>query len=741
MPLISELKRRRVFTVFAAYLVFGWLLTEVLTAILPTLGAPAWTSRAVILAFALGFVPTIVLSWIYQLTPDGIRRDSQLSGKGDLRVDTRTFDFVAISAVLFLTAAVATLVAQSDVGGNDNDADAISAASVAVLPFVNMSNDKDNEYFSDGLTETLLHMLAQTPGLQVAARTSSFAFKGQNLDVRDIAQTLRVAHILEGSVQRVGDKVRITAQLIRAADGFHVWSSNYDRTIDDIFAIQDEIAAKVGSELSASLLGDNASAPTGGAGTEDFGAYELYMQAIGERATYSYRGLLASESLLKGALAVDPSYLDAKTELASNYLHQYETGLIDADEALTKTLAMTAQVLAERPDNPEALAIRIYIEARTAARQGDPSAVTNAIASLDTLVAHNPSLYQIRALLGHFLQGTGQIDRALTLQLDGLHRDPLNPQILFSLGSLYSGLGQLDKARESLQQSLKIEQRQPNAYVQLAEVSLQSGNGADFVRHSLTAISIDPQDHEIPGFVAMFLYRMGLIEEGDDFRDQVFAIAPTSEIAYHIELTRAIAVGDEVASVASARRAIEDDIEDRKFAYRAAVQHLLRVAVRNNTVAEELAWLDDISPGMLDVDGEALPIKFRSAQIIALEAWYTTLPKDELERRIEKVQGIFAPFGGDRPAGSGVRFMLLALQGRNDEAIDLALDTILPKSVLSNLTWQDSAGMPQYTEIGEDPRFADGLARWQSEYDVQREQVSQFLAELSSGNDADAIDP
>ncbi len=246
MPLITELRRRNVFRVAAAYLVVGWLLTEVLTTLLPTLGAPNWAARAVILTFAFGFIPAVVLSWVFELTPDGIKREHEIDRSDSVTGKTgRKLDYVTIVGVILVVVFFGFFSARTAV--DEPPVVTASNASVAVLPFVNMSDDKDNEYFSDGLTETLLHMLAQVPDLKVAARTSSFAFKDQNRSIQDIAQALGVAHVLEGSVQRVGDRVRITAQLIRAADGFHVWSSSYDRTLDDIFGIQDEIAEKVGN--------------------------------------------------------------------------------------------------------------------------------------------------------------------------------------------------------------------------------------------------------------------------------------------------------------------------------------------------------------------------------------------------------------------------------------------------------------------------------------------------------------
>ena len=436
MSLIAELRRRNVFRVAAAYVVVGWLLTEVLTAILPELGAPEWTSRAVKLVFAFGFIPAIVLSWIYEITPEGIKREHEvIRDESKTSRTAKKLDYVTIAAVVIGIILFAAFSArQSD--------DAVVAgvianeASVAVLPFVNMSNDSDNEYFSDGLTETLLHMLARVPGLKVAARTSSFAFKGQDKTIGEIARALGVAHVLEGSVQRVGDRVRITAQLIRADDGFHVWSENYDRTLDDIFGIQDEIAEKVGGALSVSLLGTPAKADITGVATSDPDAYDLYLQAINERDTYSFGGLKAAEGLLKGALTVDAEFLDAKTELANNYLHQIETGLMDGDVGYPLIMA-TTELLAADPDNVMARGIKVFTEAAiTTQAIGDPQQLFDAIDELSALVNEDPDLLQLRIFLMRLYQGTQQTDQALPLMLAARALDPFNARIHYELGTI-----------------------------------------------------------------------------------------------------------------------------------------------------------------------------------------------------------------------------------------------------------------------------------------------------------------
>ncbi len=735
MSLFAELQRRNVVRVAAAYLVVGWLLTEVLTTILPTLGAPDWAAKAVILSFAFGFIPAIVLSWVYELTPDGIRKETDIDrGDGDLRVAVGPLDYVSIAGVIVAIVVIAFFSASESPDDSETAVATVSAESVAVLPFVNMSSDEDNEYFSDGLTETLLHMLAQIPGLKVAARTSSFAFKGKNMDIREIADALQVAHVLEGSVQRAGNRVRITAQLIRASDGYHVWSESFDSKSDDIFGIQDEIALKVGRALSASLLGSGDETAVAGIGTDNPDAYDLYLQALKQRATFSYGGLEAAERLLKGALTIDPNFLDAKTELASNYLHQLETGLLNRDDAFAAVLAITDQVLAVSPDDVGARAIQVFVRSVPGTTASSSETVLDAVDQLEALVAENPREYEVRLLLSKTLQGMQQPQKALQLQLDALELDPYNARIRYEIGSLHMHLDQLEEARASLQASLDIEPLQPNAYLRLGDIALKLGDGVEYLRQSLKAMEVDSRDHEIPGFIAAFLYQLGLNEEADDFRDRVNAIAPTSAIAYRIDLLRAISSGDEDASLAAARKAIEDGIEDRQFAYGAAVQYLLRTAARNGTVDVESSYLEQHAPGILDIDAAGVPTRFLTAQWVAFDAWYTTLTHDELLRRVARIQEIAASYGFDLLKDPGGRVNVMAIQGKVDDAIDLALSDVFSLPVLMDQNWRARFSQPQYAAIVADPRIQAATQKWEIEEEVVRNQVRSYLLDLSSAS-------
>ena len=736
MSLVAELRRRNVFRVAAAYLVVGWLLTEVLTTILPTLGAPEWAARAVILIFAFGFIPAVVISWFYELTPEGLKREHEVDHDDPEALSTRKkVDHVTIGTAIVLIILVGLFSARQTSDDSAPSDMPISNASVAVLPFVNMSNDKDNEYFSDGLTETLLHMLAQIPDLKVAARTSSFAFKGQNISIQEIARALEVAHVLEGSVQRAGDRVRITAQLIRASDGFHVFSENFDRQLDDIFVVQDEIAEKVGNALSESLLG--ASEPTKLAAsltTTNTDAYDLYLRACKERATYSFGGLIAAEDLLKGALLIDPDFTEAKTELAASYIHQLETGLMDEQEAFDQIIAITDQVLAVDPGDLVARAASIYAKTGARRAEGDPAAGAQLVHDLETIVAVAPEELQPRILLVRAYHGLGQDEKAIAVLEEALRQDPFNAIIHYELGTAYMRLEQWDEARAALMRSLEIEPAQPNAYTNLGMLNLKAGDGVGFVKEFLNAINVDPKDHELPGILAGFLYELGLVDIADDFRDRVLALAPTSEIAYRTEMRRAIAIGDEIGSVASAQSAIEDDIENRNFGFAGAVRHLLRTALSNGDVEEVLAWIGDEAPGIFDIESERVPQKYRQAQGVAFDAWYVTLPRDEMLRRLDALIDFSAALGFDVTDKPDTYFSVLALRGETDQAIEVALERVFTRPAAVNPDWREMLAQAQYQPIVADPRIQQAMRRWEDEEAALRGSIESYFRDMQAAN-------
>ncbi len=286
----AELRRRNVVRVGIAYLVVGWLALQVAETIFPTFGAPAWVLKVFIALLALGFPFALLFAWAFELTPEGVKKTRDVNLSASVTHSTgRKLDFVIIAALVValgyfiwdrqnLTRESPETAAATDTSaGQQAEKSGPIERSIAVLPFLNMSSDEEQQWFADGLTEEVLNSLARTPDLLVASRTSSFGFKGSNDDVRTIAKALGVAHILEGSVRRSKERIRVTAQLIRAGDGFHLWSQTYDREPDDVIEIQEDLAIQIARALKTAM-DPEALARMMSAGTTTVPAYEAYLE-------------------------------------------------------------------------------------------------------------------------------------------------------------------------------------------------------------------------------------------------------------------------------------------------------------------------------------------------------------------------------------------------------------------------------------------------------------------------------
>jgi tetratricopeptide (TPR) repeat protein len=469
-----------------------------------------------------------------------------------------------------------------------------------------------------------------------------------------------------------------------------------------------------------------------GVTTTDPDAFDLYLQARKARLTYSYGGLQAAEDLLKGALLIDPDFVEAKTELASSYIHQMETGLMTMTEGVTEVLAITDQVLAVRPDDPEARATEVYASTMQTVTSGDIQSAFDAVAQLEAIVDEHPSELQPKVLLVRVYTELQQPEKALPILESALEADPYNPQILYELGAAYLRIGQRDDARAAMEKSLEYESRQPNAYTYLAGMSLHDGDGVGYVKNFLKALEVDAEDHELPGILAEFLYSLDLIEQGDDFRNRVLTLSPTSEIAYRTELVRAVATDDYEAATASARRAIDDDVGERRQAYTGAVRYLLRHAVRSGTVNDELAWLEQRAPDMFDLASLDMLPKKLTVQGELINAWYVSLPRDEALRRLDILMEKARSVGFNPMEDPHAALSIYAMRGEIEEAVDIALERILNQSVAVNLGWREWLGMPQFAEVVTDPRVQAAMQRWEEEEVELREAVESYLADLQA---------
>jgi TolB-like protein len=340
MGFVAELRRRNVIRMAGVYLVGAWLLTQVSSTVLPMFDAPAWLPRTIVILLAFGFVPALIFAWVFELTPEGLKRDAEVRPEESIapqtarRMDRLIIVLLIVALVYFgidkfvlaprreaalvatTTEAVkASAVKDAAAGGAGN---LVNDKSIAVLPFADLSPTHDQEYFSDGMTEEILDALAKVQDLRVAARTSSFYFKGRNEKLQAIGTALGVANVLEGSVRKQGNKVRITAQLIQAHDGFHLWSQSYDGELTDVFELQERIARAITDALKVVLQGEEQKrlAPDP---TRNAEAHEQYLRGRYLWNQRGYANLQSAEVAFKAALAGDPGYADAWAGLAQTY--------------------------------------------------------------------------------------------------------------------------------------------------------------------------------------------------------------------------------------------------------------------------------------------------------------------------------------------------------------------------------------------------------------------------------------
>ncbi len=423
--LFSELKRRNVFRVAIAYIVVGWVVLQVAEITAPLMQLPAWTVPMALFLGILGFPFAIIFAWAFELTPEGLRRTDDVHPGESITAATGATLNRAIIGLLAL--AVAILLADklllSPTAPVEETETAVEIAegpkSIAVLPFVNMSPDPEQEYFSDGISEELLNGLSRIDGLRVAARTSSFSFKGQNPDIRDVGSKLNVGTVLEGSVRKSGNRLRITAQLIEVEDGYHLWSETYDRELTDIFAIQDEISSAIIDALKVHLTDENEPVTYA---RVDLNAYNLFLQAqhnLRERTTQS---LQLADTQFRQALEIDPNYAEAWAglSLATYLLSEFYYGSVNPEQSLREARVQLQRAFAIEPDLPRAHAVKALIDLD----EGNPF---SSLRSIDRAITANPSEGMLHAWRGILLQELGRFNESQPAFDRAFEIDPLHP--------------------------------------------------------------------------------------------------------------------------------------------------------------------------------------------------------------------------------------------------------------------------------------------------------------------------
>jgi adenylate cyclase len=476
--LFSELQRRKVLRVGAVYVVLAWVIVQVVDATFDDLPLPSGSETLVLVLLLIGLPLALGLAWAYEVTPAGVRRD------------------------------------QRDLARADNESPAIQEAeppeaSIAVLPFVDMSPDRDQEYFCDGIAEEIVNMLTWVPELHVASRTSSFRFKGQAMDIAEIARKLKVRTVLEGSVRKAQDRLRITAQLVDAATGFQLWSARYERGIEDIFTIQDEIARNITEVLEVRR------SPCKCNYTQSIDAYDYYLQGW----TYFHRvgpkNMAMARHLFTRAIELDPSFAKAWAGLADSYGYDYlyynpiEANLQEANRTSTKALELAPELAETHTSRAFALSLG-----------GEFAA---AEAEFEAAIRINPNLFEAHYLFARTCFHEGRLERAAELFERASTLRPLDYQSLVLLSRVLQGLGQPDRSLDAAQRAVAIAEKvlelkpdETRALYLAAGPLLQLGRREDAYRWVERALFIEPDDSSVLYNVACFYAQTGEIEKALD---------------------------------------------------------------------------------------------------------------------------------------------------------------------------------------------------------------------------------
>jgi TolB-like protein/Flp pilus assembly protein TadD len=502
MSLIAELKRRNVFRVGVAYVVAAWLILQLTEVLSELMELESDVGKIVIILLVVGFVPALIFAWAFELTPEGIKRESAVDPDESItHVTGRKFDFAIIGllviAVLFMF--VDNYVTDAEPEPAEVVAEQVPPAepierekSIAVLPFANLSDDASNEYFSHGISEELLNVLTRVTSLRVASRTSSFSFAGSNTAIPEIAAQLNVNHILEGSVRKAGNKVRITAQLIDVESDSHLWSDTYDRELDDIFSIQKEIATNIVAELTQALNAGEEIATSARSPTTNIAAYEIYLQGRYLLALRGGENMEEAARLFEQAVEMDDSFADAYAALGKTYALLPGWRLASDSRLFTeKSEAAIDQALRLNPDQSEALIARGFNATFSRWKWDEASA------AFEQALRVNPNDAEVHNLYGDYFTVIGDFANAEKFERRAMELDMLAFVHAGELAALLISMGRYDESLVYAERAWKL-QTSTDTYAGLAWshiylenfdaarqaiVQVEASSGVDSARH------------------------------------------------------------------------------------------------------------------------------------------------------------------------------------------------------------------------------------------------------------------
>jgi serine/threonine-protein kinase len=540
----AELKRRHVYKVAIAYAVVAWLLMQVASQIFPFFEIPNWAVRLVVLLLIIGFPVALILAWAFELTPEGIKRAEDVD-------PTKSTTRRTSHKLLWITAVVAIVAAALFVGGRLNLFHSKRAAaravasdkSIAVLPFIDLSQAKDQEYFCDGISEEILDALAKVEGLRVVARTSSFSFKGKNADVSEIAQKLNVQNVLEGSLRREGNRIRITAQLINARDGFDIWSDTFERDLQGMFAVQDEITRSIVDALKIKL----AVAPTA-LPRQNTEAYDLYLQGLYFSNKSDEENLWKSLNFFRRALDKDANFARAWTGIAKAWYWLADV-YVRPLEAYPRMMEAASKAVALDERDAEA---HCYLgEAKRILDRN----LSGEEAELKRALELDDNSATAHLIMSLFQSAQGKLEEAVNEIQKAKELDPLSPAISYFAVGRYLATDRIDEAIAEGQRTLQLDTNFQYLTPPLAEAYLAKGK----FEKALALYEKAQEVTHFPGSGLGIAYaRLGRPADARRILDQLLAKARTQYFPGDSIAAVYVALGDKDEAFSWLERAFEE---------------------------------------------------------------------------------------------------------------------------------------------------------------------------------------
>lgn len=531
MSLFAELKRRNVFRVAIAYVVVAWLLMQIGDTLAPALLLPEWTMRFLAFVLILGFPLAMFFAWAFELTPDGIRLEKSVKREDSIapltgrRMDALIIGLLAIAVAYFTWDKFAVRDASTAAAPVAAAAPASGRLSVAVMPFVNMSGDDEQEYFSDGLSEELLNLLAKVPQLRITSRSSAFYFKDKDYTIADVGEQLGVSHVLEGSVRRSGDQIRITAQLIDASTDTHLWSNTWDRAFQDIFAVQDEIAAAVTTALKIQLVDELPHAFV-----TDPQAYDLYLRARELISTQTEARALEAEALLLELLKIDPTYAPGLVLIGDVevFLGLWSFRPMAESFERAEDYGRRAAVAAPAFGGGYTLLARIAIRHERALSKGRRL--------IQEAIRRDPSDLQARLVAGRLDALQGKHVESVKLAREIARLDPLSGEAYWSLGHALMQARKYDESVAAFRQLLELAPDATAGHAALAEALFLAGE----YEEALLEFDAEPWE----GFTyygrAMTYFEVGEREKSDAALEKLLNLDDAESWAAQIAMVYAV---------------------------------------------------------------------------------------------------------------------------------------------------------------------------------------------------------